>query len=264
MMKQLLRTHLTTIVVAMITAAATVGAPAVAASIADYARNADKVDDRHAVGSGASAADRAGKLVATNGDGRLPNDIISKAPDAHRLDGRDSSEFVRSGTPARGDLTGAYPNPELKAPEAWKSILPAREPGAAGESTCEAGRFCSRYVTQMHVWMNYDGGFATVGFYKDPFGVIHLKGVAKQSSALALSNVFRLPEGYRPALTRVFSNVGSGDAYRAAWNAAPARIDISNTGLVTVYTSCAGDTQVCSADGRTYISFDGISFRNDG
>lgn len=40
------------------------------------ARNADKVDGKHAVGASASKAKRAGKLVATNKNGRLPNDII--------------------------------------------------------------------------------------------------------------------------------------------------------------------------------------------
>jgi hypothetical protein len=99
-----LRAHLSTIVVAFVTAAVTAGGPAVAASIVDYARNADKVDGRHAVGAGTSAANRAGKLVATNGDGRLPNGIITKAPDANRLDGLDSSSFLRAnGTAAEAD-----------------------------------------------------------------------------------------------------------------------------------------------------------------
>jgi len=38
--------------------------------------NADKVDGRHAVGSGASKAKRARKLVATNASGRLPSNIV--------------------------------------------------------------------------------------------------------------------------------------------------------------------------------------------
>ena len=38
--------------------------------------NADRVDGRHAVGSGASKAKRAGKLVATNSSGYLPANIV--------------------------------------------------------------------------------------------------------------------------------------------------------------------------------------------
>ena len=61
------------------------------------AENADKVDGKHAVGSGASVNARKGKLVATDpGNGRLPNNIISKAPDSQQLDGKDSSAFAEA------------------------------------------------------------------------------------------------------------------------------------------------------------------------
>lgn len=53
-----------------------------------YANNSDKVDGKHAVGSGASTTQRKGKLVATNPQtSRLPDNIIKKAPDASRLGG---------------------------------------------------------------------------------------------------------------------------------------------------------------------------------
>lgn len=53
-----------------------------------YANNSDKVDGKHAVGSGASTAQRKGKLVATNPrTGKLPNNIIGQAPDAAKLGG---------------------------------------------------------------------------------------------------------------------------------------------------------------------------------
>ncbi|WP_109510287.1 hypothetical protein [Nocardioides speluncae] len=53
-----------------------------------YANNSDKVDGKHAVGAGASTAQRKGKLVATRPTtGRLPDNIIKKAPDASRLGG---------------------------------------------------------------------------------------------------------------------------------------------------------------------------------
>ena len=94
----LLRRHLSTILVAMVTAAVTAGGPAIAATIADFARDAHKVDGKHAVGFGASTYERRGKLVATNGTtGRLPNDIIAKAPNAanaEMLDGKDYTEFL--------------------------------------------------------------------------------------------------------------------------------------------------------------------------
>jgi hypothetical protein len=48
-----------------------------AAGAAFDANNADKVDGKHAVGAGASANQRAGKLVATDGRGRFPSNSIA-------------------------------------------------------------------------------------------------------------------------------------------------------------------------------------------
>lgn len=90
-----LREHATTIIVAAVVAAATAGGPALAAAVAE-AINADTVDGKHAVGASASVSDRRGKLVATNSNGLLPNNIIAKAPDANRLDGIDATGFLRA------------------------------------------------------------------------------------------------------------------------------------------------------------------------
>jgi hypothetical protein len=79
-------------------------APAAAHHVVRFARNADKVDGRHAVGAGASQEERAGRLVATNSTGRLPNNIIRRAPNAGLLAGEFSVHYEDSvcevGTPA--------------------------------------------------------------------------------------------------------------------------------------------------------------------
>lgn len=80
-------------ILAVAMAVALVGAPAVARVVADYAKNADKVDGKHAVGARAPLAKRAGRLVATNKQGFFPNNIIKKARDANKLDGIDSDAF---------------------------------------------------------------------------------------------------------------------------------------------------------------------------
>jgi hypothetical protein len=77
--------------------------PAVAHGIrhALFANNADRVDGKHAVSAAATVNRRKGKLVATSRTtGRLPNNIIAKAPDANLLDGQDSSAFLRAGQKA--------------------------------------------------------------------------------------------------------------------------------------------------------------------
>ncbi|GAA1911938.1 hypothetical protein [Nocardioides marmoribigeumensis] len=67
--------------------------PSVARAAYD-AMNADKVDGRHAVGASATISDRAGKLVATDASGRLPNNILLKALDSARLAGRTAASFA--------------------------------------------------------------------------------------------------------------------------------------------------------------------------
>lgn len=104
-MSKLLARHTTTIVIATVTAALTAGAPALARTIADFARNADKVDGRHAVGTQATRDQRAGKVVATNRKGLLPNDIIRKALDSKALGGVKAPRYATECDP--GTLGGA-------------------------------------------------------------------------------------------------------------------------------------------------------------
>ena len=80
-MRQVLSTALVALIVGAL-AGATVSAVAqspaepVIVPSAVSTINADKVDGRHAVGSGASKAKRARKLVATNSSGYLPSNIV--------------------------------------------------------------------------------------------------------------------------------------------------------------------------------------------
>ncbi len=94
-MRTSLRRHLPILVTAVIVAVLMQAGPPVAAAVYD-AVNADKVDGRHAVASWTTAADRAGKLVATNAYGRLPNDIIATAPNAGKLGGQLPGAYLRN------------------------------------------------------------------------------------------------------------------------------------------------------------------------
>jgi hypothetical protein len=97
-----MRTRAVAIAVGVIAAA--VIAPAAADQVVRFARNADKVDGRHAVGARASQEKRAGRLVATNRTGRLPNNIIRRAPNSRLLAGRTGGNYEETvcevGTPA--------------------------------------------------------------------------------------------------------------------------------------------------------------------
>lgn len=80
-MRQVLSTALVALVVgslAGVTASVIAQTPEEGASspAATTVANADKVDGKHAVGAGVSKARRAGKLVATDGAGKLPSNIV--------------------------------------------------------------------------------------------------------------------------------------------------------------------------------------------
>ena len=119
-----LRKHLPTIAIAIVTAAVTAAGPSMAAAAFD-ALNADKVDGKHAVGAGASVNKRKGKLVATGTNGRLPNNIIAKAPDADKLDGKDSTAFLLAGAQAYAyvDMDGP-----VLVPEKTKNVVSVTRP----------------------------------------------------------------------------------------------------------------------------------------
>lgn len=73
------------------------------------------------------------------------------------------------------------------------SGLPWRTVGAAGEPAF------------LNNWVNYDGGvtYQTAAFYRDPQGIVHLKGLIKNGTLGA--PVFVLPVGYRPFKETIFA-----------------------------------------------------------
>ena len=121
--------------------------------------------------------------------------------------------------PAGGALAGSYPNPTLAAPEAFHEI------GAAGEPSFQ------------NSWVNDDPASASGAFYKDPLGIVHLKGVLKSGTN---GDIFFLPVGYRP----------SKNLIQVIWRA-------GGTGQLLVY----GGGGVVVGSGTGALSLDGVTFR---
>src|SRR5687767_3423525 len=98
------RENLKLVLVAACCLAVGLSAPAVGSSLRlSYADNADKVDGKHAVGAGATITQRKGKLVATSGTtGKLPSNIIAKAPNSDRLGGYPHSSLRTLNIPPQG------------------------------------------------------------------------------------------------------------------------------------------------------------------
>jgi hypothetical protein len=129
--------------------------------------------------------------------------------------------------PAGGTLTGTYPAPGLAQPEPWHEV------GAAG---------------LQNSWANVDAtNDTTAGFYKDPFGVVRLKGLLDGGANDTV--VFTLPAGYRPG-HNLIEAVARGSGGPAG------RLLICGPGGCA---GSAGDITVQSGTGQ--LGLDGVAFR---
>jgi hypothetical protein len=95
--------------------------------------------------------------------------------------------------------------------------------------------------TLLNNWVNYGGGFNNAGYYKDPFGVVHLRGLIKDGTTTLGTALFTLPTGYRPVAQELFT-VTSGSAL--------GRVDVLTTGNVVI-----------NVGSSSWLSLDGLTFR---
>jgi hypothetical protein len=94
-------------------------------------------------------------------------------------------------------------------------------------------------------WANYTtiSAHNTAAFFKDPFGMVHIKGLVTHTVGGAATSVFYLPEGYRPVKRGIFATIGTGDTL--------CRVDVlANGGVYLV-----------AGDASSYLAIDVISFR---
>lgn len=92
-------------------------------------------------------------------------------------------------------------------------------------------------------WVNYGSVYSIAGYYKDKFGIVHLRGLIKSGTINAAA--FTLPSGYRPAYRHMQATVSNNGAAEII-----SRIDVDTNGDVIPVTGS-----------NTYFSLDGISFR---
>jgi hypothetical protein len=99
--------------------------------------------------------------------------------------------------------------------------------------------------TLINSWLNFGAPARNAGYWKDPFGMVHIHGTVK--TGVDSSVVFQLPVGYRPSGNMRFPTGGTGNA-----NAA---ILIDSSGNVSYTLDGTGVTVITNA------ALDGISFR---
>jgi hypothetical protein len=121
--------------------------------------------------------------------------------------------------------------------EGWHNIGDAGEPGWLNLSGANAQ------------WGSVGPYTNSAGFYKDPWGVVHLRGFLRCTGPECnnLQSFFQLPAGYRPQLREIHATIGSENGFSTD----SLTISIDNDG--TVYRN--------TTIGNNWVTLDGISFR---
>lgn len=94
--------------------------------------------------------------------------------------------------------------------------------------------------TLLNGWVYYGHVWNTAGYFKDSFGIVHLKGLIKNGSTG--QPIFTLPAGYRPAQQELHAACTNSNTI--------GRIDIRANGEV-----------IMESGSNVWISLDGITFR---
>jgi hypothetical protein len=150
------------------------------------------------------------------------------------------------------------PGTSAGPPQAWQLVSDSSN---AGDCPSVTGQFCGSpcgSTTTNCPWANYGAGYATAAYYKDPWGVVHLRGLVGSGSdggvgtfGFHATYVFFLPVGYRPPATEQFA-VPVQDTLTFP-SGSIGRVDVSADGGVRlVYPGTAGIDS---------LALDSISFR---
>lgn len=95
--------------------------------------------------------------------------------------------------------------------------------------------------TLLNSWVNYGGVYQTPGYYKDPLGMVHLRGLVKDGTTTAGTTLFTLPVGFRPLAQTVC-------------------ITLTNSVLGTMNIETDGDVNVGGGTSSAWFSLENITF----
>lgn len=162
------------------------------------------------------------------------------------------SLFVSAGATAWNIQAGGPSGLDALSPylRAWKHVQGPKgdkgDPGGTGVPTSDAWTTPSL----LNGWSAYGSPYETPGYYKDPLGIVHLKGLCNQPSS-RLQTIFTLPTGYRPLNTALFTVV-SQDSFGQVRIGGPVGTGPSDGQVLPTAPIAAS---------AGWISLDGITFR---
>jgi hypothetical protein len=191
------------------------------ALLANAAANATNATSAAHAASATTSGSAASALHAASADSATTAGSATSALHAASADSATTAAGAPPTGAAGGVLSGSYPNPGLAA-------LPAIQP----------------ITTFVHGWGNAGVPDSPAGYYKDPFGIVHLTGAISGGTLGQVA--FVLPPGY--IVLGSFSAASTGGA---AESKGPCVLALENSvGEAVVDTGC--DNVLVSLEGITY------------
>lgn len=96
--------------------------------------------------------------------------------------------------------------------------------------------------TLVNSWVNYGSGYNNAGYYKDSFGIVHIRGLIKSGTTSSGTTLFTLPSGYRPTAEYIIACTSAG-------------------GYVEIRVDTSGNVKGFAGLNSIYTSLDGIHFK---